>query len=143
MIPLIYSLKYETSCRAVSTISSILACAIPVAVRDRRGDRRGTWPPSSVAFFSASRLAEAGYIVQSLVLHQIDIMSSPVMAEAAAGKVEAAAQEKQEKPKKKICCACPTTKKLRDECIVEHGEEACTKWIEAHKQCLRSEGFNV
>ncbi|PKA65484.1 hypothetical protein AXF42_Ash005818 [Apostasia shenzhenica] len=47
------------------------------------------------------------------------------------------------KPKKKICCACPDTKKLRDECIVEHGESACTKWIEAHKLCLRAEGFNV
>ncbi|XP_078150432.1 cytochrome c oxidase copper chaperone 1-like [Carex rostrata] len=47
------------------------------------------------------------------------------------------------KPKKKICCACPDTKRLRDECIVEHGEDACTKWIEAHKQCLRAEGFNV
>ncbi|KAK7257207.1 hypothetical protein RIF29_31011 [Crotalaria pallida] len=47
------------------------------------------------------------------------------------------------KPKKKICCACPDTKKLRDECIVENGEAACTKWIEAHRLCLRAEGFNV
>ncbi|KAL1563703.1 cytochrome c oxidase copper chaperone 1-like [Salvia divinorum] len=47
------------------------------------------------------------------------------------------------KPKKKICCACPETKKLRDECIVEHGESACEKWIEAHRKCLRAEGFNV
>ncbi|KAI3828247.1 hypothetical protein L1987_02344 [Smallanthus sonchifolius] len=47
------------------------------------------------------------------------------------------------KPKKKICCACPDTKKLRDECVVEHGESACSKWIEAHRLCLRSEGFNV
>nr|GMD52509.1 cytochrome C oxidase copper chaperone 1-like [Ipomoea batatas] len=47
------------------------------------------------------------------------------------------------KPKKKICCACPETKKLRDECIVEHGEFACKKWIEAHLKCLRTEGFNV
>ncbi|CAA0290800.1 unnamed protein product [Arabidopsis thaliana] len=47
------------------------------------------------------------------------------------------------KPKKRICCACPDTKKLRDECIVEHGESACTKWIEAHILCLRSEGFKV
>ncbi|KAL2636277.1 hypothetical protein R1flu_007756 [Riccia fluitans] len=46
-------------------------------------------------------------------------------------------------PQKKICCACPTTKKLRDECVVMHGEQACTKWIEAHKECLRSEGFKV
>lgn len=51
--------------------------------------------------------------------------------------------DSESKPKKKICCACPDTKKLRDECIVEHGETACSKWIEAHRQCLRSEGFNV
>lgn len=53
------------------------------------------------------------------------------------------ASEQNQKPKKKICCACPETKRLRDDCIVEHGEDACTKWIEAHKQCLRAEGFNV
>ncbi|CAA3024181.1 cytochrome c oxidase copper chaperone 2 [Olea europaea subsp. europaea] len=47
------------------------------------------------------------------------------------------------KPKKKICCACPDAKKLRDECTVEHGESACEKWIEAHKRCLRAEGFNI
>ena len=55
----------------------------------------------------------------------------------------AVATGRESKPKKKICCACPDTKKLRDECIVEHGEAACTKWIEAHKQCLRAEGFSV
>lgn len=54
-----------------------------------------------------------------------------------------AAAAAETKPKKKICCACPDTKKLRDECIVEHGESACAKWIEAHKMCLRAEGFNV
>lgn len=53
------------------------------------------------------------------------------------------ASEQDQKPKKKICCACPETKKLRDECIVQNGEDACAKWIEAHKQCLRAEGFNV
>lgn len=47
------------------------------------------------------------------------------------------------KPKKKICCACPDTKKLRDECIVEHGEAACSKYIEAHLECLRAEGFKI
>ncbi|CAA2985336.1 cytochrome c oxidase copper chaperone 2, partial [Olea europaea subsp. europaea] len=45
--------------------------------------------------------------------------------------------------RKKICCACPETKRLRDECVVEHGEAACAKWIEAHIKCLRAEGFNV
>ncbi|PVH67096.1 LOW QUALITY PROTEIN: hypothetical protein PAHAL_1G429900 [Panicum hallii] len=47
------------------------------------------------------------------------------------------------KPKKKICCACPDSKRLRDECVVEHGESACTKWIKAQNRCLRAEGFNV
>ncbi|WRX29722.1 Cytochrome c oxidase copper chaperone - like 1 [Theobroma cacao] len=57
--------------------------------------------------------------------------------------VSAVTSGPESKPKKKICCACPETKKLRDECIVEHGEEACAKWIEAHRKCLRAEGFNV
>ncbi|URE15580.1 Leucine aminopeptidase 2 [Musa troglodytarum] len=47
------------------------------------------------------------------------------------------------KPKKKICCACPDTKRLRDECIVEHGEASCEKWIQAHLRCLRAEGFKM
>jgi cytochrome c oxidase assembly protein subunit 17 len=45
--------------------------------------------------------------------------------------------------KKKICCACPETKRARDECIAERGEEACRDLIEAHKACLRAEGFQV
>ncbi|XP_043690465.1 cytochrome c oxidase copper chaperone 1-like [Telopea speciosissima] len=54
-----------------------------------------------------------------------------------------AATSADSKPKKKICCACPDTKRLRDECMVENGEAACTKWINAHIECLRAEGFNV
>ncbi|EGC30737.1 hypothetical protein DICPUDRAFT_157498 [Dictyostelium purpureum] len=46
-------------------------------------------------------------------------------------------------PKKKMCCACPETKKTRDECIVNNGEDKCAQFIEAHKACLRSEGFDV
>ena len=48
----------------------------------------------------------------------------------------------QDKPKR-ICCACPETRKPRDECVTERGEEHCTEYIEAHKQCLRAEGFKV
>ena len=44
---------------------------------------------------------------------------------------------------KKICCSCPETKKPRDECIVTKGEEHCGALIEAHKRCLRLEGFKV
>ena len=46
---------------------------------------------------------------------------------------------------KPICCCCPDTKQPRDECIVMKGEEHpdCIKLIEAHKICLRAEGFDV
>ena len=44
---------------------------------------------------------------------------------------------------KKICCSCPDTKKARDECVVSKGEEQCADLIEAHKVCLRNEGFKV
>ena len=44
---------------------------------------------------------------------------------------------------KKICCSCPETKTKRDICMVEKGESECAEMIEAHKECLRSEGFTV
>ena len=47
------------------------------------------------------------------------------------------------KPKCKICCACPETRTVRDNCVVEQGEENCADKIEAHKVCLRAEGFKV
>ena len=60
-------------------------------------------------------------------------------------KQEAAAPPttQQDKPKLKICCACPETKKERDDCVIENGEDACQDLIERHKQCLRKEGFDV
>jgi len=50
-----------------------------------------------------------------------------------------------EKPKSKLrpCCACPETKKARDECIIGKGEEHCGDLIEAHKKCMREMGFNI
>ncbi|KAH7639792.1 cytochrome c oxidase copper chaperone COX17 [Dermatophagoides farinae] len=43
----------------------------------------------------------------------------------------------------KPCCACPETRKKRDECIIENGEANCTEYIEAHKECLRKLGFKI
>ncbi|VDD79257.1 unnamed protein product [Mesocestoides corti] len=43
----------------------------------------------------------------------------------------------------KPCCACPETRKVRDECIVRHGEEKCKDLIDAHLACLRSLGFKI
>ncbi|XP_031438948.1 cytochrome c oxidase copper chaperone [Clupea harengus] len=48
-----------------------------------------------------------------------------------------------EKKPLKACCACPETKKVRDACIIEKGEESCTGLIEAHKECMRALGFKI
>lgn len=73
-----------------------------------------------------------------------NISSAVTLSRSQEGKEQAAKETGSDtKPKKKICCACPDTKKLRDECVVEHGEAACSKWIDAHLKCLRAEGFNV
>ncbi|KAI2809585.1 hypothetical protein RDWZM_003183 [Blomia tropicalis] len=52
-------------------------------------------------------------------------------------------QVKSEEKKLKPCCACPETRKKRDTCIIENGEANCTKYIEEHKECLRSLGFKI
>lgn len=48
-----------------------------------------------------------------------------------------------EKPKCKPCCACPETRKARDTCIVERGEENCQDLIGAHLECMRKMGFKI
>jgi len=45
--------------------------------------------------------------------------------------------------KLKPCCACPETRRPRDECIAEKGEENCGDLIEAHKSCMRALGFKL
>ncbi|CAG8608581.1 14335_t:CDS:2 [Cetraspora pellucida] len=50
-------------------------------------------------------------------------------------------EQSQPHPSVKPCCACPDTKKARDECIFQTGdEEKCRNLIEAHKTCMRSYG---
>jgi cytochrome c oxidase assembly protein subunit 17 len=43
----------------------------------------------------------------------------------------------------KPCCACPETRKVRDECVFDKGEENCTELIKAHQDCMRKMGFNI
>ncbi|KAI8593364.1 hypothetical protein BDZ88DRAFT_404429 [Geranomyces variabilis] len=47
------------------------------------------------------------------------------------------------KPKCKPCCACPDTRKARDECVFDNGEEKCADLIKAHQDCMRAQGFNI
>jgi cytochrome c oxidase assembly protein subunit 17 len=55
-----------------------------------------------------------------------------------------AAEHSKEEPKKcKPCCACPDTRKLRDECVILKGEEECADLIKAHQECMKKMGFNV
>lgn len=61
--------------------------------------------------------------------------------EAAAPPAAEPAAEGEEKLKP--CCACPETRKSRDACIMEKGEESCSAEIEAHKQCMIQMGFKV
>ncbi|XP_061485299.1 cytochrome c oxidase copper chaperone-like [Rhineura floridana] len=49
----------------------------------------------------------------------------------------------QQLPSLKPCCACPETKRVRDACIIEKGEEHCGTLIEAHKECMRALGFKI
>ncbi|KAI9179668.1 Cytochrome c oxidase copper chaperone [Blastocladiella emersonii ATCC 22665] len=42
----------------------------------------------------------------------------------------------------KPCCVCPDTKRERDECVLVNGEENCKEFIEKHRACLRSYGFD-
>uniref|UniRef100_A0A8C3TXK5 Cytochrome c oxidase copper chaperone n=1 Tax=Catharus ustulatus TaxID=91951 RepID=A0A8C3TXK5_CATUS len=59
-----------------------------------------------------------------------------------AGLVRSPAAREEKKPLKP-CCACPETKKARDACIIEKGEENCGHLIEAHKECMRALGFKI
>jgi len=53
-----------------------------------------------------------------------------------------ASSASEEKPKP--CCSCPETRKLRDDCMFEHGdEEKCKEFIEAHRECMKKLGFNI
>jgi cytochrome c oxidase assembly protein subunit 17 len=73
---------------------------------------------------------------------QEQTVRAPADGRVGTGTVGKKSDEVAAKPKK-ICCACPQTKQTRDECVVQNGEEACAVLIEAHKVCLRAEGFDV
>ncbi|KAB0793776.1 hypothetical protein PPYR_13759 [Photinus pyralis] len=65
--------------------------------------------------------------------------------EAASAEITSKSSAPPAEPPKKLkpCCACPETKKVRDACIIENGEENCQDLIQAHKECMRSMGFNI
>uniref|UniRef100_A0A3Q3K2F2 Cytochrome c oxidase copper chaperone n=2 Tax=Monopterus albus TaxID=43700 RepID=A0A3Q3K2F2_MONAL len=71
--------------------------------------------------------------------------ASEKMSTVSAVSLESGAVTESTEQKKplKPCCACPETKKVRDACIIEKGEENCTDLIEAHKECMRALGFKI
>ncbi|KAF7648146.1 hypothetical protein LDENG_00161140 [Lucifuga dentata] len=82
--------------------------------------------------------SEAAANVSHRLPHRLK-MSSLSAASIKAAPVPADGEQKPLKP----CCACPETKKVRDACIIEKGEENCAGLIEAHKECMRALGFKV
>jgi cytochrome c oxidase assembly protein subunit 17 len=58
-------------------------------------------------------------------------------------KIDLLPQIEENNKKLRPCCACPETRKIRDKCIFEKGEEKCDKFIEDHRNCLRSLGFEI
>uniref|UniRef100_A0A9J7XRC2 Cytochrome c oxidase copper chaperone n=4 Tax=Cyprinoidei TaxID=30727 RepID=A0A9J7XRC2_CYPCA len=76
------------------------------------------------------------FLRQRLSVEMSSLSAASVEASPA---IEGAEQKKPLKP----CCACPETKKARDACIIEKGEESCTDLIEAHKECMRALGFKI
>ena len=44
------------------------------------------------------------------------------------------------------CCACPQTKRARDDCFLANGAEAdekCKELVASHVACMRGLGFNI
>ena len=72
-----------------------------------------------------------------------DMKASSSSSSAAAATATATTTTTATGDKPKMCCACPETKKARDECVIAKGEDNCKELIEAHKVCLRKMGFNV
>merc|ERR1711879_503461 len=69
--------------------------------------------------------------------------SNRIMSSAATSAAPPATAPTTNAAGKRICCVCKDTKKVRDECIFQFGEEKCQEPIELHKVCLRSEGFDI
>ncbi|KAH1016184.1 hypothetical protein HUJ04_007452 [Dendroctonus ponderosae] len=81
---------------------------------------------------------------EAKVMKSINMGNVGEKVQAAEVVSSAATVNPSEPPKKlKPCCACPETKKVRDQCIIENGEENCKDLIEAHKKCMRDLGFNI
>ncbi|ESL11825.1 cytochrome c oxidase copper chaperone [Trypanosoma rangeli SC58] len=60
----------------------------------------------------------------------------------AVGKEQNAAAGSAKTPSCKICCACPMERRIRDECVILKGADACKSEVEAFYTCLLREGFS-
>ena len=76
---------------------------------------------------------------QQPITHNITMASE---AQASSAPASTAPIGKDGKPLKP-CCACPETKKARDQCVFNLGEENCLDMIKTHQQCLRDLGFKI
>ena len=91
-----------------------------------------------------------GLMGDTLAYIRTSVMGAPSAGEAAASSPEdgsgTSGAPKLGLSGKKICCACPDTRRARDACTVTANgdpEVACRAVIEAHNACLRADGFQL
>ncbi|PVU95748.1 hypothetical protein BB561_001636 [Smittium simulii] len=68
--------------------------------------------------------------------------SAPEMQKKTSSDTQQQSPQASDKPKP--CCVCKETKKARDTCYFDHGDQAelkCHYLIQAHKDCMKSFGF--
>ena len=120
---------------------------------ERRADRRLIAP----LVWNRHAQTQHSHTLAPALAHRRDSRSSlPMSSSASSAKTATAASaggsapaaaatpvQVSTKTGKKICCSCPETRKARDECVLKFEEKNCLDLIEAHKVCLRSEGFKV
>ncbi|XP_072254528.1 cytochrome c oxidase copper chaperone [Pyxicephalus adspersus] len=97
--------------------------------------------------FCACLVRVVPVLVEHVIVKKRDFrhLGDITMSSLAAASCEStpATSDTQEKKPLRPCCACPETKKARDACIIERGEDQCRDLIEAHKECMRALGFKV
>ena len=73
----------------------------------------------------------------------LDLCTNKTTIEHELSAIEKSLEEGPRVPQKKICCSCPDIKKIRDSCLITHGEEnvECKYLISAYRLCLRDLGF--
>jgi cytochrome c oxidase assembly protein subunit 17 len=116
-----------TASSSSSTTSKKPCCDCPITKQARDECMLKNGDEKKCEFLIAAHNLCMGYVSKDTLIQRIqsDVQNNP------------------RTPTKKICCSCPDTKRVRDDCVAKYGpdNEDCQYLIEGHKLCLRNEGF--